>query len=586
MVTKNQESERTGAELREASKEWFRGAKFGLFIHWGIYSVTGRGEWLRSSEQVPEDVYRKQIPKFTAQRFNPVKWAKLAKSTGMKYVVITTKHHDGFCMFDAKNTDWKVTNTPYGKDVLAELTKAFEDEGLKVGYYYSIMDWHHPDYLPRMKFEEASRPAEGHNVMDYIAYMREQLKQILTEYGEAPFVLWYDGGWMNMPEELGAAETNALARQWKPGLLINDRHHTKEDLITPEQLIPATGIKDDEGKPALWEACITMTSHWWGYDKNETNFKEYDFLIRMLVDIVSKGGNLLLNVGPRPDGIIQREFVKRMRFIGKWMRKYGEAIHGTTASPFNMLPFFGRATVKGNRLFLFVFAWPEDNILHLPTLKNKIVGASVFGGRGRKLKYRQKGGESIVKLPKAPTDKTVSVIAVDVEGVPEAEPMVIRPVDGRIELPILYADLIGPHGQRIRYEIEGRTVSVGNWYRAPDRISWDIEMPKGGEYELEIRATIESGEGGSQYEIYVNPELRPALAPNGKPWSGESAKALFLGVPEVIYKSRSTRGMPMKLKMGRVNLKTGVNKLVILLKDSAGHKGLRLYGGKLTAVKS
>ncbi len=174
---------------REEVKQWFREAKFGLFIHWGIYAVTGRGEWLRQTEQVPEEEYAKQIPQFTAKHFDPKAWAKLARETGMKYVVFTTKHHDGFCMFDAHNTDWKVTNSPAKRDVLRELTEAFLAEGLKVGYYYSIMDWHHPDYLPRMTFEQETRPDEGHNVMDYIAYMRDQIHQLLTEYGEAPFVL-------------------------------------------------------------------------------------------------------------------------------------------------------------------------------------------------------------------------------------------------------------------------------------------------------------------------------------------------------------------------------------------------------------
>ena len=174
---------------REATRKWFREAKFGLFIHWGLYSVRGEGEWLRSYKQVPEEEYRKQIPGFTASHFDAKAWARLARETGVKYMVITTKHHDGFCMFDAHNTDWKVTNTPAGRDLLRELVDAFEAEGIRVGFYYSIMDWHHPDYLPRMKFEEESRPSEGHNVMDYIAYMREQLHQILTEYSPAPFVL-------------------------------------------------------------------------------------------------------------------------------------------------------------------------------------------------------------------------------------------------------------------------------------------------------------------------------------------------------------------------------------------------------------
>jgi len=583
MVKQKQEGNQPGRdEARESVKQWFRSAKFGMFIHWGVYSVTGRGEWLRSSEQVKEDEYIKQVPKFKGEKFDPGKWAALAKRAGMKYMVFTTKHHDGFCMFDAHNTDWKVTNSPVGRDVLADVTKAFEKEGIKVGYYYSIMDWHHPDYLPRMAFEAADRPSEGHDVMDYIGFMREHLKQILTEYGESPFVLWYDGGWMNAPEDLGAAETNALARQWKPGLLINDRHHTKEDLITPEQRVPATGIKDENGEPALWEACLTMTSHWWGYDKNEKNFKEKDYILRMLVDIVSKGGNFLLNVGPRPDGSLQREFVERLVFLGKWMDKYGEAIYNTTASPFNMLPFYGRVTVSGSRLYVHVFAWPKDRSILLPNLKNNVLQASVFGGRRKKLAFSKTDAGLRIELPEKATDATVSVIAVDLDGAPVVEPVkIVADKRGKIELPVLYGDLVGPHGQRIRYEIQDGCTLVGSWYRAPDRINWTFEAPASGEYRLEIEASTDAGEGGSHYEVYVNPQLRPALAPNGKPWGAEDAKRLFVNPPDLTYDTKSTNGIFRLRRLGVLKLEAGTNVVSIALKDAGGHKGMKLFAAKL-----
>ncbi|MCD6359375.1 MAG: alpha-L-fucosidase, partial [Armatimonadetes bacterium] len=307
---------------RADTLEWFQEARFGMFIHWGVYALLGKGEWIRNVEKIPEEEYAKLPPRFTARKFDPGRWADLAKRAGMKYMVITTKHHDGFCMFDAHNTDWKVTNTPFGRDAVAEMVKAFERKGIPVGFYYSIMDWHHDDYLPRLAWEADERPAEGHDVMNYIEYMREHLRQLVTEYRPAPFVLWYDGGWMNKPEELEGKQTNAMVRRLKPDILINDRHFTKEDLVTPEQRIPPTGLFDENGKPLVWEACITMTSHWWGYDRYEKIYKTPEFLIRMLVDIVSKGGNLLLNIGPKPDGTIQKEFVDRLEAIGKWMDKY------------------------------------------------------------------------------------------------------------------------------------------------------------------------------------------------------------------------------------------------------------------------
>ena len=552
-------------EKREATRKWFRDAKFGLFIHWGLYSVRGEGEWLRSYKKVPEDEYRKQIPGFTAERFDAKAWARLARETGVKYMVITTKHHDGFCMFDAHNTDWKATNTPAGRDLIRELVDAFEAEGIKVGFYYSIMDWHHPDYLPRMEFEAASRPSEGHNVMDYIAYMREQLHQLMTEYGDAPFVLWYDGGWMNAPEELGAAETNALARKWHPGLLINDRHHTKEDLITPEQRVPATGILDDNGEPALWEGCMTMTSYWWGYDRNETKFKSRGFILRTLIDMVSKGGNYLLNIGPRADGTIQREFTDRLRYIGKWMKKYGGAIYGTTASPFNRLPFYGRVTVSGDTLNVFVFAWPKEGHICLPNLKNNIISAHLMG-RSHALEVFRRSGQWHIKLPKTPPDECASVVVVKLDGAPDVSPVEITAnAKGDIPLPVLYGDLTGPHGQRIRYEVhEGRAVVCG-WYRGPDRISWTFELPEGGEYALRIRYYAANGEPGLNYHVFVNPEKRPAFAPNGKPWSAEDAKKLFITEPEFEFATEPTNGRYRNFVVGTLRLAKGTNVVSIVL---------------------
>ena len=555
-----------------------------MFIHWGIYAVAGRGEWLRQTEQVPEEEYKKQIPKFTAKKFDPKAWAKLARETGMKYVVFTTKHHDGFCMFDAHNTDWKVTNSPAKRDVLKELTEAFLAEGLKVGFYYSIMDWHHPDYLPRMNFEVETRPSEGHNVMDYIAYMRDQIHQLLTEYGEAPFVLWYDGGWMNAPEELGAAETNALARKWKPGLLINDRHHTKEDLITPEQRVPATGILDADGKPALWEACMTMTSHWWGYDRNETKFKEPEYLIQTLVDMVSKGGNYLLNIGPDAEGVIQPEFVERMKAIGKWMDKYGEAIYGTTASPFGKLPFFGKVTVKGTRLYVHLFVWPKKLEIRLPNLKNNIEKVTLLQSTDV-VKAVRDGADWVLELPENQPDPVVSVLAVDLDGVPQVEPVRIVPnEDETIDLPILYGDLIGPHGQRIRYEVDRGDVYVGSWYRAPDRISWTIDdIPEDADYMLTLFNYVDREQAGMLYDIYVNPERRPAFAPNGKPWGAEDAKKLFLNPPDITFRARSSANRVLNRNPGIVHLKKGRNVLAIALGDAMGHTedGICLFGAIL-----
>jgi alpha-L-fucosidase len=569
---------------REETRRWFREAKFGLFIHWGVYALLGKGEWIRTVDRIPQDQYAKLPPKFSPKRFDPDAWADLAKRAGMQYMVITTKHHDGFCMFDARNTDWKVTRTPYGKDVLAEVTKAFLNQGLKVGYYYSIMDWHHDDYLPRLDWERESRPAEGHDVLDYIAYMREHIRQLMTDYRPAPFVLWYDGGWMNRPEDLGGKETNAEARRLKPDILINDRHFTKEDLITPEQRIPATGMCDENGEPALWEACLTMTSHWWGYDKHEKVYKTNEFLIRMLVDIVSKGGNLLLNIGPKPDGTIQKEFRDRLEAIGTWMSKYSEAIYGTTASPFNLLPFYGRVTTKGSRLYVHVFEWPADRILRLPNLQNAVQEAYLLGRRSAALPLAREGADWAIKLPAKAPDKSASVLVVELDGVPRVEPVIVGPdARGVISLPALYASLEGPHGQRIRYESKDGIIHAGNWFRSPDSIEWSFQAATAGIYTLSLDHAVEPGQGGTPFQVFVNGTIAARMAPNGVPFS--SGDGDIVGAATMEFKTRATGGEFKGRTIGHVALQKGANKLKLVVGKVAKQKGMNLRGVTLKPVR-
>lgn len=570
---------------REQTQEWFSEVKFGMFIHWGIYALLEKGEWIRPVDQIPQDEYAKLPPKFNPVKFNPDEWADLAKRAGMKYMVVTTKHHDGFCMFDAHNTDWKVTKTPHGKDVIAQLTKAFEMKRVRVGYYYSIMDWQHDDYLPRLEWEKESRPAAGHDVMDYIKYMRQHIKQLMTEYGSAPFVLWYDGGWMNKPDELSGVQTNAMARRLKPDILINDRHFTKEDLVTPEQRIPPTGMLDENGKPLLWEACITMTSHWWGYDKHEKVYKTNEFLIRMLVDIVSKGGNLLLNIGPKPDGTIQKEFVDRLNAIGKWMDKYSEAIYGTTASPFNLLPFYGRVTTKGSKLYVHVFEWPGDLQVRLPKLANKVKKAYLLEKDKPSLTFGQCGEDWVIQLLRKAPDKTASVFVVELDGPPQVEPMVLRPdVTGTLDLPVLYGFLDGPHGMRIRYESRDGVIHAGNWINPKDSIEWSFEVPKAADYQVWLNCAVDEGRGGSEVEFIVNGKELPLIAPNGLTFgvgAGAEAKA---GAKRQVCKTSATGGEFKQKKAVLVRLKKGANVLKVMVPTIKKEKGMDLRGVKLRPV--
>lgn len=563
--------------------EWFKDVKFGMFIHWGVYALLGKGEWIRTVDQIPDEEYQKLPPKFNPVKFNPDEWADVAKKAGCKYMVFTTKHHDGFCMWDTKTTGYKVTNTPYGKDVLRMVDKAFEKKGLRAGHYFSIMDWHHLDYLPRLEWEKEQRPENGADPKKFVKYMQAQIKEIVSgDYD--PFVLWYDGGWMNAPAEYNAVETNAMVRKLNPDILINDRMFTKEDLTTPEQRIPPTGMTDENGDPLLWEACITMTGHWWGYDKNEKLFKTSEYLIRMLVDIVSKGGNLLLNIGPKPDGTIQKEFVDRLLAIGKWMDKYSEAIYGTTASPFNLLPFYGRVTTKGDKLYVHVFEWPGDLTLRLPNLSNQVKKAYLLEKGKPALEFARDGADCLVKLPAKAPDKNASVLVVQLDGAPQVEPVVIKAdAKGNIALPALYGFLEGPHGQRIRYESQDGIIHAGNWIRPPDSIEWEFETAKAGLYQVILDNAVEAGKGGSEIQMFVNGKIAARMAPNGVPFS--SGDGDIVGAAAQIFKTTATAGQFKAKNVGSIKLKKGTNKLKLVLKSVKKEKAMDLRGVTLKPVK-
>ena len=553
----------TSPASREHTRTWFRDAKFGLFIHWGVYALLGKGEWIRTVGKIPHAEYAKLQRRFNPSRFDPDEWADLAADAGMMYMVFTTKHLDGFCMFDAHNTDWKVTKTPYGRDTLAEVTQAFERKGIPVGYYYCIWDCHHDDYLPRLDWEESNRPGAGHDVRNYVTYMREHVRQLLTEYGPAPFVLWWDAGNLNTPEELGAAETNAMAREFRPDILINDRHFTKEDLVTPEQRIPPTGMRDEHGQPVLWEACVTMTSHWWGYDRHERTYKTPEFLIRMLIDIVSKGGNLLLNVGPKPDGTIQKEFKDRLRAIGAWMRKYSEAIYDTTASPFNLLPFYGRVTTKNDRLYVHVFEWPADLVLRLPNLRNRVLTAHLLEKGEPGVTFVRSGPDWVITLPERAPDKVASVVVLQLDGPPQVDPFVLRPErNGVICLPALCGALEGPHGQRIRYENQDGLIHAGNWMRPGDGIEWHFETPRAGVYRLVLDHSVRPGQGGSEVRIVVDGTFAPRLAPNGLPYT--SGDGDLAAGEQLLVRTQSTGGQFRKRSFGQIRLGGGTHSLKLL----------------------
>jgi len=406
----------------DAKMTWWKEAKFGMFIHWGIYSVpagkwgtrTDHGEWIMNGGKIPRAIYEQFAPQFNPTKYNPEEWVKLALASGQKYMVITSKHHDGFAMFDTKVTDYNIMDrTPYGKDVIRQLVDACRKYGMKIGLYYSqAQDWYHPGGAVSGGDWDSTHLGDYDKYMDQISI--PQVKELLTNY--KPDIIWWDTP-TNMSKER-IARFEELVKEY-PNMITNNRlGEGTGDLETPEQRIPATGIP---GKN--WEVCMTMNGHW-GYNAWDDNWKTTTELLQKLSDIVSKGGNLLLNVGPDQTGTIPLVCQKELREIGDWMKINGEAIYGTTASPFAYLPF-GRATEKGQTLYLHVFNWART--ISLP-FTNKVLKAYLLADPTNPLKYTIKDGLLTIKLPAYAPDKAVSIIAVKHEG---KIPVQIVPTKGK-----------------------------------------------------------------------------------------------------------------------------------------------------------
>lgn len=361
-------------EAYEARVEWFRKARFGMFIHWGLYSIPGRGEWVRSNEQMPEEAYMPYFTAFSAADFDPKAWARAAKQAGMQYVVMTAKHHDGFCLFDSALTDFKSTNTPFGRDAVAEFVEAVRSEGLKVGLYFSLIDWHHPDYphygdrYHPMR-ENPAYSNENRDFSRYLDYLHGQVREICSNYGKLD-LLWFDFGYDHLRGEAWrGSELVTMVRTLQPGVLIDNRIEVSGegfgslyqccpspchgDFVTPEKMIPPQGIRDVEGNPMVWESCVTMNNHW-GYCGTDTLYKPASLLIKKLVECVSKGGNMILNVGPDGDGNIPRESLEILSRIGRWMEKNGESIYGCGPAEMEK-PEYGRITAMQDRLYFHIF---------------------------------------------------------------------------------------------------------------------------------------------------------------------------------------------------------------------------------------
>ena len=358
----------------EARVQWFREARFGMFIHWGLYSIPARGEWVRSDEQMPESEYMPYFDEFNPRDYNPRAWAKAAKEAGMQYVVLTAKHHDGFCLFDSQYTDFKSTNTKLGRDIVRDFVEAVRAEGLRVGLYFTLIDWHHPDYPhygdryhPMRNHPECSN--ENRDFNRYLEYMFNQAREICSNYGKLD-LLWFDFSYDHMRGETWkATEFIEMVRSLQPNVIIDNRlevsgegfgslHDCRPtpyhgDFVTPEKFIPPQGILDVEGNPMLWEVCATMNNNW-GFNGTDLFYKPASMLIKKLVECVSKGGNMILNVGPDAQGNIPPQSQAILRDIGRWMHDNAESIYGCGRSELPR-PEFGRITQKDKTLYFHMY---------------------------------------------------------------------------------------------------------------------------------------------------------------------------------------------------------------------------------------
>ncbi|GIV02072.1 MAG: hypothetical protein KatS3mg015_0902 [Fimbriimonadales bacterium] len=469
---------------------WWREARFGLFVHWGLYSIpagewngqTNHAEWIRETARIPLDVYERFVPQFNPVNFDADAWVRAAKDAGMKYLVITTKHHDGFCLFDSKYTDFDIMSTPFRRDIMKELSDACRRHGMKIGWYYSIMDWHHPDYLPRRGWEVGDRSAEGADFGRYFQYVKNQVTELLTKYGEIG-VMWFDGEWESTWTQEYGAELYRLCRRLQPNVIVNNRVSPSRsgmesvgatgeglgDFGTPEQYIPATGLPGVD-----WETCMTMNDHW-GYNKNDANWKSPTQLIRNLIDIASKGGNYLLNIGPTALGEFPPEGLERLQEIGRWMDRNGEAIYGTTASPFKSLSW-GRCTVKASdqssTLYLHVFDWKQpQGVLRVPGIENEPLGAKLLA-TGQPLEVFRSGGDLAIRQPSEQPDSAASVVKLVVRGKPVVydAPEITAPSD--IFVKPLTVHLSAEKGGEIRYTTDGSNPTAkSRLFRGPITLS-------------------------------------------------------------------------------------------------------------------
>jgi len=493
-------------EQRNARMAWWRDARFGMFIHWGVYSrlagnydgkeIPSLGEQIMGKGEIPVARYKELAKEFNPTKYNPEEWVLLAKQAGMKYIIITAKHVDGFALWPSKANDWNIESTAYKKDLLKPLVEACKKHGIKLGFYYAqTVDWSNGGACNNWD------PAGKDDMPNYMKNIAiPQIKELANNYGDAPAILWWD---VPVAMNLDYATKILDVLKVRPNLIQNNRLYKMHghmgvidmaaleeikgnplygDTETPEQYIPPTGLGDRD-----FEVCMTM-NYTWGYKSFDHNWKSSKTLIQQLIDIASKGGNYLLNVGPTGEGLFPEPIVERLEAIGKWMAVNSESIYGTTHSPFAKL-IWGRCTVKkhegGTTLFLHVFDWPKDGKLLVPGLESKVKSARLLAN-GTKLKFEKTPEGVLIQVPKQALDADATVIKLEIVGEPKVSKVFIKPVkDGSIELPAALADFPTPvKGGTPRFQEGEAGNEIGFWDNAEAPVSWEFAGAKPGEYEV------------------------------------------------------------------------------------------------------
>lgn len=475
-----------------ARTEWWRQARFGMFIHWGVYAVPADGEWHQYNHRMQVADYEKYPPLFNPNHFDAHAWVKAAKDAGMRYIVVTSKHHDGFSMFDTRQSDYSVVRaTPWRHDPLKDLADECRRQGMRLGFYYSLMDWHHPDYLPRREWEISTRPFTGADWNRYIDYVKSQLTELLTNYGPVA-VIWFDGGWEHSAKDWRSQELLDLIHRLQPDTLVNDRSNLPADFATPEQRIPEHAMSGGR----LWETCMTMNNSW-GYVRDDDNWKSPTTLIHNLADVASKGGNLLLNVGPTADGVFPPEATERLAAVGRWMRVNGSSIRGTVAGPFRKITFDGRVTRKGNSLFAHVFQWPDTGLM-LAGLETPVAWARAVDG-GERLSVTTGPTGVIISKPARldPWDTVIEIRLKDRPIVSPPAPIAPSP-DGVLRLTAQSAEI---DGDTAHLETRGGEPNVGYWTNPDDTLAWYVDVPRPGEYRVDVEFACDPESAGGSYAV-------------------------------------------------------------------------------------